>query len=283
MLKKKTLIEYLLTAVGTCIAASGIFFFLAPYDIATGGVTGFSMVISSTFNIPLSIVTLIINIILLLMGFLLVGPEFGGKTIFAIITLSLFMRIIEILFPNYTVVGNHQILLYLIAGVILFAVGVALVFNQNASTGGTDILAKIFNKYFNLSFGTALLVADALVVLLAAINFGLEKGMLGALGWYIKGLLINHFIDGFNVKKEVVIVTKETEKIKKYIFENIHRGVTIYKAEGGFTNEKKDVIVSIVEKAEFFKLKSELKQLDPTVFITVRTIHEVYGEGFEQF
>ncbi|QSX05795.1 YitT family protein [Sedimentibacter sp. zth1] len=282
MFNKKTIIEYLLTAVGTSIAASGIFYFLAPESIAIGGVTGFSLVMTSYLPLPLSTVTFISNVILLILGFVFCGREFGGKTIFAVINLSLIMYIMENLFPIYGPITDET-LLNLIIGVILFAAGLAIVFNQNASTGGTDILAKIFNKYFNLNFGTALLVADAIVVFMAIFTFGIKEGILGILGWFLKGLLINYFIDGFTIKKEVVIISNKSNEVKDFIFNNINRGVTVYKAEGGYTHESKDIIVTVLSKNQYFKLKKDLKTIDPSVFVLIRNVHEVFGNGFEHF
>lgn len=282
MLNKKTISEYFFTSVGTFTASFGIFYFLAPQNIAIGGVTGFSLVMKSCLNLPLSTVTFVTNVILLILGFLLCGREFGGKTIFAVINLSLSIYIFENVFPVSKPMTD-EILLNLIIGVILFAAGIAIVFNQNASTGGTDILAKIFNKYFNINFGTGLLLADAAIVFMAIFTFGIEKGVIGILGWFIKGLLINYFIDGFSLKKEVVIISNRSEDIKDFVIANINRGATIYKAEGGYTHESKSIIETILSKNEYFKLKKDLKNIDPDAFIIVRNVHDVYGRGFAEF
>ena len=282
MINKKTFVEYFFTAFGTLLAAIGIFYFLVPQNIAIGGVSGFSIIMTSYINLPISLVTFITNIVLLLLGFMFVGREFGGKTIFSVIMLSVYMYIMENFFPIYEPITS-EVLLNLIVAIVLFSSGLAIVFNQNASTGGTDILAKIFNKHFNLNFGTGLLVADAIVVGLAIITFGLEQGLLGALGWFINGILINYFIDGFNIKKETVIVSDKSDEIKKFIFDKIQRGVTIYKAQGGFTNEPKDIIVTILAKNEYFTLKKQLKEIDPQVFLLVRNVQDVFGKGFKEF
>ncbi len=281
-MNKKTFLEYFFTAFGTLVAAFGIFYFLVPQNLAIGGVTGFSIVMTSYISLPISYVTLITNIVLLLLGFIFIGREFGGKTIFSIIMLSVYMYVMENFFPISQPITS-EILLNLIVGIVLFAIGLAIVFNQNASTGGTDILAKIFNKYFNLNFGTGLLVADAIVVCLAIITFGLELGILGALGWFLKGISVNYFIDGFNIKKETVIVSEKPEEIKEFIFSKIHRGVTIYKAQGGYTNENKDIIVTVLAKNEYFTLKKQLKEIDPNIFVLVRNVQDVFGIGFQEF
>lgn len=281
-MNKKTFFEYFFTALGTLITAIGIFYFLAPQNLAIGGVTGFSIVMTNYINLPISAITLLTNIVLLILGFIFIGREFGGKTIFSVIMLSVYLNTMENFFPVSEPLTN-EIILNLTIGILLFAIGLAIVFNQNASTGGTDILAKILNKYFNLNFGTGLLVADAIIVFLAIMTFGLEHGLLGGLGWFLKGMAINYFIDGLNMKKEVVIISTKPETIKQLIFDKIKRGVTVYKAQGGYTNENKDIIVTALAKSEYFALKKELKEVDPKVFVLVRNVQDIFGMGFQEF
>lgn len=282
MINKKTLKEYLLTAIGTFIVSIGIYYFMVPENLAAGGVSGFSIVLTHYINLPISLVTFIINTILLTIGFIFVGPEFGGKTIFSVILLSFYMFLMEKIIPSNGPITD-EILVNLVCGILLSAIGLAIVFNQNASTGGTDIIAKILNKYFNMNMGTGLLTADVLVVSSAILTFGLSTGLIGALGWFLNGLVVNYFIDGLNVKKEVVIISQKSDEIKNYIFNKIDRGVTIYKAEGGYTNDKKNIVVTIVANNEYFILKKQLKQIDPNAFVIVRSVQEVLGYGFQKF
>lgn len=275
----KNLKEYLLTGFGTAMAAASIYFFLAPENIATGGVTGFSIIIMHYFNLPISTVAFAINMILLLMGFIFIGFEFGGKTIFSIFSLWLTMRVLEFVAPNVGV-ATSQTMLNMIVGIIFFAAGLAIAFNQNASTGGTDILANIFNKYFHIPFGTSLLIADGLVVTLSIATFGLETGLMGALGWYIKGILTNYFIDGFQLKKEVTIVSDKTDDIRDMVNNVVHRGATVYKGEGSYTGKPKNIIVTVVNKNEYFKLKKNILEVDNEAFFVVRNVQEVEGQGF---
>ncbi|MDF2677834.1 MAG: YitT family protein [Bacillota bacterium] len=282
MFNKQIIKEYLLIAVGTFLVALGIYYFLVPENLATGGVSGLSIVINNYLSIPISLINLILNIILLIVGFIFIGFEFGGKTIFSVFFLSFCMGLMEKYYPATNPVTD-EVLLNLISGIVLAAMGLSIVFNQNASTGGTDIVAKILNKYFNLDMGNGLMAADIIVVVFAFYTYGLTTGIIGAFGWFINGLVVNYFIDGFSVKKEVVIITDKTNDVKLFILNKINRGVTIYTAEGGYTNKEKEILTTILEKREYFILKKELKVLDPNVFVIVRNVHEVYGEGFLKF
>lgn len=279
---KQTLKEYLWIAIGTFIVAFGVYYFLVPEDLATGGVSGLAIVIVNYIPISISLINFILNTILLIIGFLLVGLEFGGKTIFSIICFSLSMYFMEVFYPVTSPVTD-QILLNLMCGIIVSAMGMSIVFNQNASTGGTDIIAKIFNKYFNLDMGKGLMAADIVVVALAFFTYGIQIGIVGAFGWFINGVVINYFIDGFSIKYEVVVITKHPEIVKKYILEKLERGVTIYKAEGGYTNESKNIVVTILERNQYFALKKELHNIDHEAFVITRNVQEVIGDGFQKF
>lgn len=282
MINKEIAKEYFLIALGTLIVAFGVYYFMVPENLATGGVSGLSIVLSNYISIPISLINFILNIILLIVGFIFLGKEFGGKTIFSVFFLSFFMYIMEIVHPATKPVTD-EILLNLLCGIVIAAMGLSIVFNQNASTGGTDIVAKIFSKYFNMNMGTGLMAADIVVVISAFFTYGIKTGTVGAFGWFINGLVVNYFIDGFSVKNEVVIISEKHAEIKQYIFDKLDRGVTVYKAEGGYTSDEKEIIVTILDRKEYFVLKNQLKHIDPGVFVIVRTVQEVYGFGFSKF
>lgn len=277
---KRSVKEYLYVALGTFLVCLGVYYFLAPDHLAAGGVSGFSIVLNYVTGLPISIVSLIINAILLIVGFIFLGREFGSKTILSIILFSFYMFLFETFYPYKNPISD-ELLVNLFGGIIIAGSGLAIVLNQNASTGGTDIIAKILNKYCNLSLGVGFLVADAFVVTSSLITFGISKGIAGALGWFLNSIVINYFVDGLTVKREVVIISKHSEIIRKFIMSDVSRGITIYKAQGGYTNENKDIIVTILAKNEYFILKKKLKQIDPDVFMIVRSVHEVLGRGFE--
>ncbi|MEG3006507.1 MAG: YitT family protein [Oscillospiraceae bacterium] len=274
--------EYFFIAVGTFLAALGVYYFMVPQDIVTGGVSGLAIVIAKFLPLPISLITLIINGLLLIIGFTFLGKEFGMKTVYSSILFSFFIYLMETFYP-VTASLTDMVWLDLVMSVIISSFGLSIVFNQNASTGGTDILARIFNKSLNVEIGTGLLLADAFVVGSSIIAFGLKTGLVGALGWFLAGLSINYFIDGFTIKKEVTIMTNKAEEIRNFILGDMSRGLTVYDARGGYTNEEKEIIVTVLDKNEYYTLKKAIKNIDPNVFLIVRTVHEVLGEGFAGF
>ncbi|MCX7904837.1 MAG: YitT family protein, partial [Caloramator sp.] len=162
-------------------------------------------------------------------------------------------------------------------------VGMGIVFNQNASTGGTDIIAKILNKFFHINIGKALLISDLVVTLGALVTFGAEKGLYALLGVILNGAVIDEVIQGINTVKEVKIISTKNEEIKNFILDELGRGVTIYYARGGFTNEEKEMLVVLLSRREFIRLREFIKEIDERAFITVSNVHEVFGEGFKSF
>lgn len=282
MINKQIIKEYLLIAMGTFIVTIGVYYFLVPENLATGGVSGLTIVLNNYFPFPISTINFILNAILLVVGFAFLGKDFGGKTVFSVGMFTIFMFILEKFYPATKPV-THEILLNLICGITISAMGLSIVFNQNSSTGGTDIIAKILNKYFNFDMGKGLMSADIIVVIFSFFTYGIETGIIGAFGWFLNGLIVNYFINGFSIKREVVIITQNPHDVKKFIFAKIDRGVTVYKAEGGYTNQDKDIIVTIVAKNEYFLLKKNLKNIDPEAFVIVRNVFEVIGHGFQKF
>ncbi len=282
MFKKGIIKDTLFIALGSFIVALGVYYFMVPENLATGGISGLSIVLHSYLSLPISITNFILNTVLLIVSFFFLGKEFGGKTIVSVSFMSLSMYLMELFLPATKPVTD-EVLLNLMCGIVISAIGLSIVFNHNASTGGTDIIAKILNKYFNMDMGKGLMAADIIVVILAFFTYGIQTGIIGAFGWFLNGIVVNYFIDGFSVKNEVVIITRKPEVVKNYIFEKLDRGVTIYKAQGGYTNEEKDIIVTILARREYYILKNMLKRLDEESFVIVRTVQEVYGFGFSKF
>ncbi len=282
MFKKGIIKDALFIALGSFIVALGVYYFMVPENLATGGISGLSIVLHSYLSLPISITNFILNTVLLIVSFFFLGKEFGGKTIMSVSFMSLSMYLMEFFLPATSPVTD-EVLLNLMCGIVISAIGLSIVFNHNASTGGTDIIAKILNKYFNMDMGKGLMAADIIVVILAFFTYGIQTGIIGAFGWFLNGIVVNYFIDGFSVKNEVVIITRKPEVVKNYIFEKLDRGVTIYKAQGGYTNEEKDIIVTILARREYYILKNMLKKLDEESFVIVRTVQEVYGFGFSKF
>ena len=277
---KNNLKDYLIIYLGVLTVAIGTSVFLIPSNLAVGGITGLAIVVNHMVpQIPIGLFLIGMNIILLALGFWLIGSKFGLKTIFASLTLSSTIWLIEVAFPlQQPIVDN--IFLNLFYGILTIGIGLAIIFYHNASTGGTDILAKIINKYQQIEIGKSLLVADFLVTISAGITFGAELGLYALLGVIMNSFIIDYIIAGFNLKIKLTIITSNPEKIRNYINNNIQRGATIYRAEGAFTGEDKDVLITAMNRREFLALKSYIARVDEDAFVMVSKVKEVFGEGF---
>jgi len=278
----KTIIkQYILITIGLALVAIGFYFFLVPNDLAVGGVSGLAMVINWYMpGLTIGGIMLILNVILFIVGFIFIGANFGVKTIYASFGLSAMIWALEKGCPMSGSITN-DIFLELIFGILIAAVGMGMVFNQNASTGGTDIIAKILNKFFQIDIGKALLVADFFVTVLAAVAFGPRIGMYALLGVIINGFTIDAVIAGLNNCKKVEVVSSKGDEIKRFIIEVLDRGATLYTAKGAYTNDQKEIITTVVGKKQFIRLKKYIKEIDKKAFIITYNVHETVGEGFK--
>lgn len=281
LLKKFSFKDFLIISLGDLLVALGLVFFLMPNNIAAGGVNGLAMVINNYIpSLEIGLLMAIMNIILFVVAVLIIGPGFGTKTIYASFLLSGYVYVLEKIYPNFQSMTG-DILLELIIGILVQGIGMAMVFNANASTGGTDILAKILNKFFDLDIGKSLLITDVVVTLLAGIAFGIAKGLYALLSVIMNGLLIDKAIESFTSLKEVKIISREQEKIKTFIMEELERGTTLYHGEGGYTSQPVEILSTVVSKREFITLKNFIKEIDKNAFIKVYNVYETFGEGFK--
>lgn len=275
--------EYIFITIGLLLVAAGIYYFLAPSNLAVGGVSGLAIIINKYIPyVSVGALMLIMNLILLVIGFFLIGPGFGLKTIYASIGLPAFTWLFQTFLPISKPISN-DLFLVLLFGIGLSGIGIAIVFNENASTGGTDIVAKIINKYFHVDMGKSMLMADFLITLAAGLAFGAQAGMYALLGVILNGFIIDNVINGWNISKQVTIISSKGHEIKEFIISELERGVTIYDAKGAYSGEAKEVLITIMSRREFIKLKTFMKEIDNKVFITVSDVHEVLGEGFKGF
>ncbi|MFD3156077.1 YitT family protein [Haloimpatiens sp. FM7330] len=273
--------ELILMHIGLILAAAGTYFFLIPSDLAAGGVSGLAMVIKPYIpNLSIGLLMTIMNIVLFIVGFVFIDSKFGAKSIYATFAFSGIIWLFEKFFPMASPLTNDMFI-ELLFGSILSAVGLAIVFEQNASTGGTDILAKIINKYAHIDLGKSLLIVDFVITIFAAYTFGAKKGMYALLGVIILGILIDVIIGGLNDYKKVELVSCEGEKIKKFIIEELDRGATLYVGRGAYTNDTKEIITTVVDKKQFIKLKNFINEVDKKAFIVTYNVHETLGEGFK--
>lgn len=279
---KKAIKEYILITIGIFLVAVGIYYFLVPSNLAAGGVSGLAIVINKFIPaIPVGLLMLGMNIILFIIAFIVLGSNFGAKTIYSSLGLSGMIWAVEKIYPITSPLVD-DLLLQLLFGIFISGIGMGIVFNQNASTGGTDIIAKIINKFLHIDIGKSLLLSDFLITLAAGATFGIKIGMYALLGVILNGFVIDSVIQGLNVCKQVTIISSKSEEIKKYIIEELGRGVTIYDGRGAYTGETREVLMTILGRKEFIRLREYIKELDKRAFISVSNVHEVLGEGFQE-
>ena len=268
--------EYLVITLGIFIAAVAVYFFLVPSGVTVGSASGFGVVLSYFIPLPLSVITFIINVVLLVVGFIIIGKDFGIKTVYSSLSLSGFLAIFEVLFPNQGPIMGDQFV-DMICYLFVIAIGQAILFKANASSGGLDIVGKIINKFFRIELGSAISIAGICVALMSALIPGakVDSVVLSLLGTYLSGIILDHFIFGFNVKKRVCILSKKEDEIKEFILHQLHSGATIYEATGAYDNKKRNEIIAIVDKNEYSKLMNYIAKADPDAFLTVYNVNEV--------
>ncbi len=279
--KTKTVIKRLLLIIfGAFLMSIGTYFFLFGAKIASGGVGGTAFLISQVFpSVKVGIVTAILNAILFIIGFIVLGPEFGVYTITGTTVYSLLLIIYDYTFKDHGMVLKDP-LTNLIVGAGLTGLGLSLVFTANASTGGTDIIAKILNKYFSIGMGTGVMIADSMVIIAAIFVLGLEKAIYGILVLIISSLTINKVLTGFNTLIQMTIISTHIEEINDYITKELNRGTTLYKARGGYTGSDKEILMTIVGRSQYLKIKNWVNKIDDKAFVFINSTSEVIGEGF---
>ena len=277
-MKRESIKEFALITIGVFLVAISVVYFFEPNNIAAGGITGLAIVINHYIPfISIGPLVLMMDAILFIVALIVLGAKFGAKTIYSSFLLSTSMWIMQTFIPiNIT----NDLILATIFGTLISAVGMAIVFNANASTGGTDIIAKILNKFFHIEIGKSLLIVDFLVTLLGAVTFGINIGLYGLLAVIINGVVIDNIIAGFKTKSEITIISEKNKEISKFILDDLERGCTFIKGIGGFTGKDTSILYTVLDRNEFIKLKNKIKEIDKNAFITVGEVHEVMGEGF---
>ena len=271
--------EYTIITLGIILVAISVEYFFAPNNIAAGGVTGAAIVINAIMpSLSVGLITLVLNVLLFMVAFMFIDGNFGVKTIYASLGLSITIWGIE-KFLNPIAITN-DLIIATVFGTLISAIGMAIVFNENASTGGTDILAKILNKFFHLDIGKSLLIVDFVITFASILVFGIDIGLYSMLSVILLGLIVDRLIEGFNVCKSMFIISKKNDEISKYIIETLDRGCTFLSGVGAYTGESNNILYAIVSRNQFIKLKKFIKEIDPQAFITVGEVHEVLGEGF---
>ena len=258
----------------TFIVAVAVFFFMMPNNLAIASIAGLAVVLQKFIPLSVATISLIFNVGLLIIGFVFVGREFGGKTVYTSVILPIFVGIFEKLFPKYNGLTGDAFL-DMICYIFIVSIGLSLLFNHNASSGGLDIIVKILNKYLHIDKGKAMSIAGMLVSLSAVFAYDTKTVVLSVLGTYLNGIILDYFLFGTNIKKKVCILSAKNEEIKKYILKNMHSGATLYKVIGAYNNEEHEEVVAIVNKREYGVLMQFIRRTDPDAFVTVSTINEV--------
>jgi hypothetical protein len=276
---KKTIKEYAIITVSILLMAVGVYFFKFPNNFSFGGVTGYSKIVSKLTPLSASRFTMITNIVLLVVGFLMVGKSFGIKTVYASIVFSYALDLMERYIPLHTPVTN-QPLLELVFAIFIPGVATAILFNIGASSGGTDIIALILKKYTSFNIGTVLLIVDLVAVLLSFFIFDIQTGLFSLLGLLAKSLVIDDVIESINMCKCFTIICENPEPICKYIIEELHRSATTYNAEGAYAHHKKRIILATMNSAQALKLRNYIRITEPHAFMIITKSSEIIGKGF---
>ena len=270
------LLDSVVITIGVAIAAAGIYFFMIPSQVVIGSGSALAMVLSNYIPLPVSVITLVINVILLILGFILIGGEFGLKTIYSAIMVPGFMGLYEMLLPNFQSLTDDP-LLDTIGYILVVGVGSSILFARNASSGGLDIVAKIMNKYLKMDLGRAISLSGIAIALTSALIPGNSSKMvvLSVIGTYFCGMMLDYFIFGLGLKRRVCIISDKFEEFRKFILNDLHSGATIYEGFGAYDNSPKKEIVTIVDKNEYRKLTEFIKKTDPKAFVTVIAVNDM--------
>ena len=271
---KEVVWELFTLTAAVAIIAAAVYFFLVPSHASVSSISGLGIILTNFIPLPLSVITMVLNVVLLIIGFITCGREFGTKTVYTSILLPVFIGIFERIFPNIGSLTKTQEL-DVLCYVLVVCVGLSILFNMNASSGGLDIVAKIMNKYLHIELGKAMSLAGMCVALSAALVYDKKTVVLSVLGTYFNGMVVDHFIFGQNLKRRVCIITKYEEELRNFILHELHSGATIYDAIGAYNLDKRHEIITIVDKNEYQKLMNYLNNLDPKAFITVYTVADM--------
>ena len=271
---KEVVWELFTLTAAVAIIAAAVYFFLVPSHASVSSISGLGIILTNFIPLPLSVITMVLNVVLLIIGFITCGREFGTKTVYTSILLPVFIGIFERIFPNIGSLTKTQEL-DVLCYVLVVSVGLSILFNMNASSGGLDIVAKIMNKYLHIELGKAMSLAGMCVALSAALVYDKKTVVLSVLGTYFNGMVVDHFIFGQNLKRRVCIITKYEEELRKFILHELHSGATIYDAIGAYNLDKRHEIITIVDKNEYQKLRNYINNLDPKAFITVYTVADM--------
>lgn len=271
---RNTIKEFFLITVGTVIIGASVYIFMLPSQVSIGSGTALAMVLSNFIPMPISAITLIMNVALLIIGFLLIGPEFGVKTVYCSILLPVVMGIFETLLPNFQSITADP-LLDVVCHILLVGVGLSILFPRNASSGGLDIVAKLMNKYLKMDLGKAMAYSGMAVALSSALCYDSKTVVLSVLGTYFGGMLLDHFIFGVNIKRRVCVISVELDTIVDFVLYDLHSGATLNDIIGAYDKKPNREMVTIVDRNEYRRLMDFIHKIDPKAFVTVYSVSDM--------
>ncbi|MEE1328890.1 MAG: YitT family protein [Oscillospiraceae bacterium] len=271
---RKTIEEFAIITVGTLIVAVAVFFFMMPSHVSVGSGAALAMVLSNFIPLSVSTITLIMNVGLLIIGFLLIGPEFGIKTVYCAILMPLVVGVFERVFPDFQSITQDP-LLDVICYILVVGVGLAILFSKNASSGGLDIVAKIMNKYLRMDLGQAMSISGMIVALSSALCYDSKTVILSLLGTYFGGMVVDHFIFGINIKRRVCVISEHLDDIVRYVLHDLHSGATLNEIIGAYDKMPRMEMITIVDKNEYKLLMDYVRKVDPKAFVTVYSVSDM--------
>lgn len=273
--------EYALITIGILLVVVGVYFFKFPNHFSIGGVTGAAIILSRVFggSISSGTIVIVINAILLIIGYIVLGKSIGNRTLYGSVLLSVALRLLEIFVPMSKPLTTQPVL-ELAFAVLLPSIGAALLFNIGASTGGTDIVAMILKKYTSLDIGRSLLISDSFLTLLTFPVFGISTGLFSILGLFLKCTLVDTIIENLNLNKYFTIISEHPKPICDYILQNLHRSATVFDAKGAFSEKEKKIILTVMNRSQAVNLRKYIRQADPDAFLLITNTSEIVGRGF---
>ena len=266
--------EFIMMLGGMFLMSAAVYYEMMPNNLVLGSLSGLVLVLVKIIPLPVSTITFVLNMILLVIGYIFIGREFGVKTVYTSIMLPLFLGLFEVVFPKAGSMTDSQEL-DVLCYILVVSVGLSILFNRNASSGGLDIVAKIMNKYLHIELGRAMSLSGMCVALSAALVYDKKTVVLSVLGTYFNGIILDHFIFDQNRKRRVCIITGKEEELRQFIIQDLHSGATVYEAIGAYNLEKHNEIITIVDKSEYQKLMKFINEIDPKAFITVYTVSDM--------
>lgn len=266
--------DFSVITFGAALAAAAIFFFMLPSNVAVGSASALAMVLANFISLPVSVINLAINVILLITGFILIGSEFGAKTVYTSIMVPVFMGVFEFFFPHFESLTKEPFL-DVICYILVVGIAMAILFSKNASSGGLDIVAKIINKYLKIDLGKAVSFSGIAVALTSAFCYDTKIVVLSVLGTYFGGIVVDNFIFGLNIKRRVCVISPKLDEILDYILNELHSGATLNEILGAYDNTPRKEIITIVDKHEYRKLMDFVRKTDPKAFVTVYSVNEI--------